>query len=164
MINHIVTVAVLKRLQEFFVIWHAKQLMKWGGAYLCLGMGALVVSAAPVRAEFTLCNQSFDVVNVAIGQLYRADFRTRGWWRIGPNQCANLVREPLTTRYIYVFAQDIFGKQILRGSVPMCVGTHRFVIDGSHDCLVRGYVDAPFIEVDTRDASRWTMFIAPRPS
>lgn len=135
--------------------------MLWrAGLALC----AAAALAAPARAEFAVCNQSFDVVNVAIGQLHRGAFRTRGWWRIGPNQCANVVKEPLDTRYFYVFAEDIFGKQVLQGSVPMCVGRARFVIDGEADCLVRGHVQAPFIEVDTRDTTRWTLFITPRPS
>ncbi|WP_298294599.1 DUF1036 domain-containing protein [uncultured Litoreibacter sp.] len=118
---------------------------------------------APAQAQFSVCNQSFDVVNVAVGQLNRGAFRTRGWWKIGPNQCANVIRDPLDTRYIYVFAKDVFGKEILSGAVSMCVAPDRFVIDGEQDCLVRGYLDAPFIEVDTQDTERWTLFIAARP-
>lgn len=120
-------------------------------------------AAGPAQAQFSVCNQSFDVVNVAVGQQYRGAFRTRGWWKIGPNQCANVIREPLDTRYIYVFAKDVFGKEILSGAVSMCVAPDRFVIDGESDCLLRGHLDAPFIEVDTQDTERWTLFIAARP-
>lgn len=120
-------------------------------------------ATAPAWAQFAVCNQSFDVVNVAVGQQYRGAFRTRGWWKIGPNQCANVIRETLDTRYIYVFAKDVFGKEILSGAVPMCVAPDRFVIDGETDCLLRGHLDAPFIEVDTQDTERWTLFIAARP-
>ena len=110
-----------------------------------------------------MCNQSFDVVNVSIGQLNRGVFRTRGWWRIGPNQCANVIREPLTTRYVYVFAKDVFGKEVLSGTVPMCVQPNRFVIDGETDCEINGRIPALFVEVDTQDTERWTLFIAARP-
>lgn len=115
------------------------------------------------QAQFMVCNQSFDVVNVAVGQQFRDSFRTRGWWRIGPNQCATVIREALNTRYVYVFAKDIFGKQILQGLVPMCVGAKRFVIDGEQNCHLRGHIEAPFIEVDTQDTDRWTLFVTPRP-
>lgn len=123
-----------------------------------LGLGTV-----PARAQFSVCNQSFDVVNVSIGQLNRGIFRTRGWWRIGPNQCANVIQTEITTRYIYVFAKDVFGKEVFNGTVPMCVAPDRFVIDGEEDCGVRGYLPARFIEVDTQDTERWTLFVTARP-
>ena len=123
----------------------------------------LTLSAVPAKAQFAVCNQSFDVVNVSIGYLNRGVFRTRGWWRIGPNQCANVIRDTLSTRYVYVFAKDVFGKELFNGTVPMCVAPDRFVIDGEQDCLVRGFLPARFIEVDTRDTERWTLFVTARP-
>ncbi len=114
------------------------------------------------HAEFTVCNQSFDVLNVAIGQLHHDRFRTLGWWKIGPNQCANVIRKPLVSRYIYVYAKDVFGKTVLNGSVPMCIAPNRFTITDETDCLVRGYLEVPFIEVDTQQTNRWTMFITER--
>jgi len=89
-------------------------------------VGLCVPTAA--AATFAVCNQSFDVVNVAVGQFEDDDFVTRGWWTIGPNQCANTIRDQLTARYIYIFAQDVFGNEILSGSTPLCVGTARFSI------------------------------------
>jgi uncharacterized membrane protein len=116
---------------------------------------------SPVRAaaEFAICNQSFDVVNVATGQFERGDFVTRGWWTVGPNQCANVIKEVLQSRYIYVFAQDVFGNIILNGSTPMCVGTGKFVVTGVEDCLLRGLLEASFVEVDTQRTERWTLFL-----
>lgn len=115
-------------------------------------------SQAP-RAEFAVCNQSFDVVNVAVGQYEAPSFTTEGWWTIGPNQCANVIGEELRSRYIYVFAQDVFGNAVLSGTTPMCVGPERFTIRGEKDCLLRGHLEARFIEVDTQDTERWTLFL-----
>ncbi len=127
-------------------------------------MGAALQGAAlPAQAQFAVCNQSFDVLNVAVGQAHRDSFRTRGWWRIGPNQCANVIREALTARYFYVYAKDIFGKEVLNGSVPLCIAPDRFRIDGESDCLLRGLIPARFIEVDTEEADRWTLFITAQP-
>lgn len=128
-----------------------------------LAVPLVLAIATSAQAQFSVCNQSFDVVNVAVGQLDRGSFKTRGWWKIAPNQCANVIRDPLETRYIYVYAQDVFGKDMLNGAVSMCVAPDRFTIDGESDCLVRGFLDAPFIEVDTQDTERWTLFIAARP-
>ncbi len=112
------------------------------------------------RAEFAVCNQSFDVVNVAVGQFEEGEFGTQGWWTVGPNQCANVIRDPLYARYIYVFAQDVFGKAILNGTTPMCIGVEKFSIRGETDCLLRGYLEAGFFEVDTQKTERWTLFLS----
>ncbi|WP_373634947.1 DUF1036 domain-containing protein [Yoonia sp. SS1-5] len=116
-----------------------------------------------VQAEFAVCNQSFDVANVAVGQYEENAFVTRGWWTIGPNQCANVIREALQARYIYVFAKDVFGNEILQGATPMCIGPERFVIQGETSCLLRGYLDANYLEIDTLQTERWTLFLTPQP-
>lgn len=113
------------------------------------------------RAAFAVCNQTFDVVNVAVGQSEDGTFITRGWWTIGPNQCANVIKEELTARYIYVFAQDVFGKEILSGRTPMCIATARFEIGGETNCLSRGFLPANYLEVDTLQTERWTLFLKP---
>ena len=124
---------------------------------------AVLFCPGVARAEFAVCNQSFDVVNVAIGQFEDDDWVTRGWWTVGPNQCANAIREALEARYIYVFAQDVFGNEILTGSTPMCIGVDRFEVRGIEDCLARGHLTAQFIEIDTLQTERWTLFLTPQP-
>ena len=115
--------------------------------------------ASPARAAFAVCNQTFDVVNVAVGQSEQGEFITRGWWTIGPNQCANVIKEQLTARYIYVFAQDVFGQEILFGTTPMCIGPKAFKITGERDCLARGHLSVNYLEVDTLRTERWTLFL-----
>ncbi len=119
--------------------------------------------SAPARAEFKVCNQSFDVLNLSFGQPVQGGFRTEGWWRVAPNQCATLIREPLAARFLYLFATDVFGKSALGGTVPMCVAPRRFRIEGERDCLLRGHLEARFVEIDTGRADEWTVFVAPRP-
>ncbi|MEL6523520.1 MAG: DUF1036 domain-containing protein [Pseudomonadota bacterium] len=118
-------------------------------------------AACSAKAEFSVCNQSFDVVNVAIGQDVAGEFETEGWWTIGTNQCANVIKGELINRYIYVYATDVFGQPILDGATTMCVGPKRFSIAGIDDCWRRGYVAAPFFEVDTKAVERWTLFLSP---
>lgn len=128
-----------------------------------------VALAGPVRAEFAVCNQSLDVVNVAIGLdvTTAADsgtvFETRGWWTVGPNQCANVIREELATRYVYVYAQDVVGQPLLNGTTQMCVAPRRFTIRGTQDCWSRGNIAAGFVEVDTLKTQRWTLFLTGSP-
>ena len=131
------------------------------------GIGAVVLAAALwpglALAQFQVCNQTLDLANVAIGQPGPEGFETRGWWKIGPNQCATVIRKPLTSRYLYIFATDVFGKELLSGAVPMCIGTERFVIEGAADCPLRGLVEARFIEVDTGQNDDWTLFLKATP-
>lgn len=123
---------------------------------LAAGLGA-----GAARAEFAVCNQSYDVVNVAIAQLTNGQFTTEGWWTIGTNQCANVIKEELSNRYIYVYATDVFGQPILEGSVSMCIAEKRFEIEGIENCWERGHKAAMFHEVDTIDTQRWTLFLSP---
>lgn len=124
-------------------------------------MGGFLLSSQVAQAEFAVCNQSFDVVNVAIGLDVDGVFQTEGWWTIGTNQCANVIRDELDSRYIYVYAQDVFGKPILNGTTTMCIEPKRFSIRGIDSCWSRGHIKARFIEVDTEKTQRWTLFLAP---
>jgi len=125
------------------------------------GLGGIVLGTIAAHAEFAVCNQSFDVVNVAIGRDVNGDFQTEGWWTIGTNQCANVVRDELESRYIYVYAQDVFGKPMLNGTTSMCIEAKRFKIRGISSCWSRGHIKARFIEVDTEKTQRWSLFLAP---
>jgi len=129
------------------------------GAFALL---ALAASAHTARAEFTVCNQTLDVVNLAVGQEVGAAFQTDGWWTIGANQCANVIRDELANRYIYVYATDVFGQPILNGTTEMCIAKRRFTIRGIDACWQRGHMAAPFFEVDTLKQARWTFFLTGR--
>ncbi len=126
----------------------------------CLGVSAALFAVPnEARAEFTVCNQTLDVVNLAVGQEVDAAFQTEGWWTIGANQCVNVIREELTNRYIYIYATDVFGHATLTGSTEMCIDRRRFSIRGIDECWQRGHIAARFLEVDTLEQVRWTFFL-----
>ncbi|MEP3348234.1 MAG: DUF1036 domain-containing protein [Litoreibacter sp.] len=129
-------------------------------AFMAAVIAGIALGTGEARAEFAVCNQSFDVVNVAIGHDVDGDFQTEGWWTIGTNQCANVIREELESRYIYVYAQDVFGKPMLNGTTKMCIEGKRFTIRGISSCWSRGHIQARFIEVDTEKTQRWSLFLA----
>lgn len=117
----------------------------------------------PAQADFRVCNQSFDVINVAIGLKDPAGpFKTEGWWTVGTNQCARVIRGELRTRYIYVHASDVFGQPVVESDLSMCIDPVRFEILGETDCWQRGHRAAPFIEVDTQAVERWTLILSPQ--
>ena len=125
--------------------------------------GLLVLFAGMARAQFAVCNQSFDVINVAVGLDVDDDWQTSGWWTVGPNQCANVVKEELTARYIYIYAQDVFGQSLTTGTTQMCISSKRFEIRGRENCWTNGHIAAGFIEIDTQRTQRWTLFLTASP-
>jgi len=118
-----------------------------------------ILATGKAHAEFTVCNQTLDVVNLAVGQKVDNADQTDGWWTIGANQCVNVIREELTNRYIYIYATDVFGHAILSGATDMCIERRRFSIRGIEECWQRGHIAARFVEVDTLDQARWTFFL-----
>ncbi|MBT1154657.1 DUF1036 domain-containing protein [Aminobacter anthyllidis] len=124
-----------------------------------LALLSLLFAPNLARAEFTVCNQTLDVVNLAVGQEVDAAFQTDGWWTIGANQCVNVIRDELANRYIYIYATDVFGNAILSGSTDMCVERKRFTVRGIDECWQRGHIAARFYEVDTLEQARWTFFL-----
>jgi uncharacterized membrane protein len=123
---------------------------------------ALTVSlllSQQAHAEFTICNQSLDVFNISVGHQEGDDFETEGWWVLGANRCIDVIRKPLDDRYIYLYVEDVFSKPVLQGRLPACVATGKFLIDGEKDCWQRGYKEALFTEVDTKDQERWTFIL-----
>lgn len=132
--------------------------------FAAAGLTLLAATALPAvaRAEFTVCNQTLDVVNLSVGQKVDGSFQTDGWWTVGVNQCVNVIREELTNRYVYIYATDAFGHAILSGSTDMCVDKRRFTIRGIEECWQRGHIAARFYEVDTQAQIRWTFFLTGR--
>jgi len=125
-------------------------------AIFCL---SLVAWPGTIKANFQVCNQTLDVVNVAVGAYDTDAWETSGWWTVGPNQCANVIEDTLTSRFIYVYARDVFNQSMLPGETTLCVDSGEFRIRGREDCLIRGHIAARFHEVDTRRSERWTFFL-----
>jgi uncharacterized membrane protein len=120
---------------------------------------SLFFTASSAKGELTLCNQSLDVLNVSLGYELGGDFQTEGWWSIGANRCSDVIRKPLTSRYYYVYAEDVFGQPVFEGDIAACVDAKKFVIKGAKECWLRGGRQTKFSEVDTLSQERWTVFL-----
>ena len=56
----------------------------------------------------------------------------------------------------------MFGQPILPAEVQgydMCVGPKGFEISGTDSCWQRGYMKVHFMEVDTKQQVRWTLYL-----
>ena len=124
-----------------------------------LGLIIAGASALPAAASFRVCNQTLDLLNVAVGTPDDAGFSTEGWWVVTANSCAEIIRQQLSSRYIYLFASNVQGDGVVSGAERMCVGREKFKILGTDDCYLRGYDEADFKEIDTFTAPDWTVFV-----
>lgn len=91
-------------------------------------LACLFMAPAAAHAEFAVCNQTLDVVNIAVGQEIDDIFQTDGWWTVGANQCVNVVQDELANRYIYIYATDVFGHPMLSGTTEMCIEDRKSVV------------------------------------
>jgi uncharacterized membrane protein len=127
-------------------------------------MLALSTPPAAAHAEFAVCNQTLDIANVAIAESSAGTLKSSGWWVIAPNRCANVVEGILKSRYVYIYAVDGRGRNLLEGKDELCTDLKQFVINGQEKCWLRGFTSAKFAEVDTKDAQSWTLFLRETPN
>jgi uncharacterized membrane protein len=149
----------LARLILFLGCWR-----KRGLAMVVFGL--FLVQDGNAQAAFKVCNQSVTLYNVAIGAEIDDKFTTEGWWTLPASTCVTPIKEDLDVlklRYVYIYATTATGDSAFEGNWDMCVDTKRFKIekvqDQPWDCWVRGFVQAKFKEIDTGNASSWTVFI-----
>jgi uncharacterized membrane protein len=118
-----------------------------------------LAQCAAAAADFTVCNQTLDIANVAIAEGVAGTLESRGWWVIAPNRCADLVKGALKSRYVYIHAVDGRGLAMLDGGARFCTASRQFRVTGGEACWQRGYTIGKFKEVDTKDAQSWTLFL-----
>ena len=66
-----------------------------------------------------------------------------------PGSCATPIHEPLSGRYLYLYATGIDGVDLLKGTVSMCVDRRKFKAVGIDNCWRRGLQAVNFAEIDT---------------
>ena len=114
-------------------------------------------ASGPALAELKLCNATSSRIGVAIGYQDQRGWASEGWWNIGAQTCEVLLKGTAPSRYIYVYAVDYERGGAWTGSQDMCIDDKSFAIRDNKDCEGRGYQSGKFYEVDTGNASSWTI-------
>jgi len=130
-----------------------------GWARLALAFAVLAIVATPARADFRVCNKTHALINIAVGTDAGEAFKTEGWWVATPGSCATPVRGPLKSRFVYLYATDIDGVDLVTGTATMCIDRGKFVAYGAENCWRRGLQAVTFAEIDTLDSGDWTTFL-----
>ena len=97
-----------------------------------------LLAAAPARAELTLCNRTSYRMEAAIGLEKRANVATRGWFRIDPDECRQVLEGSLDADMVYVHARTppVYGTAPLPrdGQAEFCVRAGDFDIANARGC------------------------------
>jgi len=82
-----------------------------------IGTAVILMALDPTqaRAELTLCNRTSYQMDAAIGLEQRANIATRGWFRIDPGQCRQIVDGALDAEMVYVHTRT----SPVYGSAPL---------------------------------------------
>jgi uncharacterized membrane protein len=125
-----------------------------GAALMLLGT---VVWAEAAVADFRLCNNTSSRVGIAVGYKDPSGWTTEGWWNLPARSCETLLRGTLVARYYYVYAIDYDRGGEWAGQAFMCTRQKEFTIQGSENCLARGFDRTGFFEIDTAEQRAWTV-------
>ncbi len=104
-----------------------------------LAVGALALLAAtPARAALTLCNHTSYRMDVALGLAKQANVSTRGWFRVDPGQCRQVIDGALDADLVYVHGRTppIYGgtPKPKRGNAEFCVRKEEFNFANGRNC------------------------------
>ena len=96
------------------------------------------MAAHPAYAELTLCNRTSYRVDAAVGLEKRANVATRGWFRIDPGECRQVVDGALDVDMVYVHARTppVYGSAPMpqAGHADLCIRDDNFEIANARGC------------------------------
>ena len=100
----------------------------------------IMLATASARAELTLCNRTSYRVDAAVGLEKRANVATRGWFRIDPGECRQVVDGALDVDMVYVHARTppVYGSAPMpqAGHAELCIRDGDFEIVNARGCPV----------------------------
>jgi uncharacterized membrane protein len=105
-----------------------------------IGTAVILMALEPAhaRAELTLCNRTSYQMDAAIGLEQRANVATRGWFRIDPGQCRQVVDGALDADMVYVHTRTppVYGSAPLpqNGNADFCIREGDFEIANARGC------------------------------
>ncbi|WP_449394147.1 DUF1036 domain-containing protein [Devosia riboflavina] len=122
-----------------------------------LAGGFFLAPVAPAYADLRICNETANILSVALGYRAERGWMSEGWWQTPPGDCRTLYQGDLQRRFYYLYAVDDIGGGAWDGQVFMCTRDETFTIFGVEDCLARGYERTGFFEIDTQNRTDWTL-------
>ena len=126
-------------------------------ADFCWSRRLCALAPAPALADFHLCNNTGSRVGIAVGYKDADGWTTEGWWNLSARSCETVLKGTLVARFYYIYAIDYDRGGEWSGQAYMCTRDKEFTINGTQDCLARGFDRTGFFEVDTGEQRAWTV-------
>jgi uncharacterized membrane protein len=105
-----------------------------------LGGLALLSAATQAQAGLTLCNRTSYRVEAAVGLEKQPNVATRGWFRLDPGECKQVVNGTLNADMVYVHSRSppVYGTapKPESGQAELCVRRGNFEIPDGRNCPV----------------------------
>ena len=92
---------------------------------------AALLVTTQAQAELNLCNRTSFRIEAAVGIEKRANVMTRGWYRLDPGQCRQVMDGPLDADMVYLHARtpSVYGARRSRSrrsggrASSVCIGS-----------------------------------------
>ena len=110
------------------------------GTIAAANVALAMLAATQAAAELTLCNRTSYQMEAAIGLEKRANVATRGWFRMDPGQCRQVVDGALDADMVYLHARTppVYGTAPLpqNGQAEFCIRDGDFDIPNARGCAL----------------------------
>lgn len=130
-------------------------------------LAAILVFAAAgaARADLEICNRTSFVIEAAIGVETKGASATRGWFRIDPGACRDVLRGEVTHDHLYLHARALalYGplRPLSAAHVELCTGGSDFLIAGARKCAKPDERLLPFAEVrPSKSGNNTSLYVA----
>jgi len=107
---------------------------------------------------FTLCNRTDLTLWSAIGYEENGQMVAKGWWRLAPKACSEVVKDRVPTEVMYTYAQAVTpaGEKIVwGGETPFCTSDVTFDLPAVGACEREGFETRRFEAIDTQGKDGW---------
>jgi uncharacterized membrane protein len=131
-------------------------------------------NAAEAKLGFFYCNKTDSPVWSAIAEPEDEDsYRSRGWWRLEPGDCAKIIKGELQHDHYYVYGaieEGLNERQINNGDKAFCVNAVMFSAKNDLSCADQDLDEAKFRRIEIGGSPSATfeflpeMFAAPPPA
>lgn len=129
---------------------------------------AVLMAVAPAAAEFRVCNNAGETVDVAFG--YEGGANTgwiaEGWYQVRAGRCVTVYGGQLNGRYYYLYAEGASGTEWNGDdseNASFCINRNVFKLfqrrygdNDEEDCKKHNLESKRFFEVDVGDDLSWT--------
>ena len=122
------------------------------------GTGCDILWSNPAAADFRLCNNTSSRVGIALGYKDAEGWTTEGWWNVSSRSLRDACCAARWSRGSIISTRSTTTAAANgQAQAFMCSRDKEFTIQGTEDCLARGFDRTGFFEVDTGEQRAWTV-------